>query len=78
MRNQIVTRGLPTLLVLMGLAVILILAGAGSAGLIFGLVVAGTAGILLMSMMLYELANTSGRERRRNERVYRGPQVRAY
>lgn len=78
MRNQVVTRGLPTLLVLMGLAVILILAGAGTAGLVFGLVVAGTAGILLVSAMLYELANASGGERRRNDRLYRRPQARTF
>lgn len=78
MRNQIVTRGLPMLLVLMGVAVILILAGAGSVGLIFGLVVAGTAGVLLMSMMFYEMANLSDRDRPRNDRVYRRSQARAF
>ena len=73
MRHQIAKLGLPTLLVLMGVAVILILAGAGDAGLTFGLVVAGTAGVLLVSMLLYEAANSEARERPRENRFYRRP-----
>jgi multisubunit Na+/H+ antiporter MnhB subunit len=73
MRHQIAKLGLPTLLVLMGVAVILILTGAGDAGLTFGLVVAGTAGALLVLMLLYEAANTEARERSRENRIYRRP-----
>lgn len=77
MRNQIATRGLPALLVLMGVAVILIIAGAGSVGFTFGLVVALTAGAFLVASMLYEVAN-SNRDRRREDRVYRRPHVRGF
>ena len=73
MRQQIATRGLPTLLVLMGVAVILIIAGAGSVGFTFGLVVALTAGAVLVLSVLYEVASGNGRERTRHERVYRRP-----
>jgi multisubunit Na+/H+ antiporter MnhB subunit len=78
MRYQIVTRGLPTVLVLMGVAVILILGGAGDAGLTFGLVVAGTAGILLVAMLLYEVANSNDRDRPSKDRVYRRPQAKGF
>lgn len=78
MRHQIVMRGLPTLLLLMGVAVILILAGAGSVGLTFGLVVAGMAGLLLVSMVLHEVANGADRNRRREERIYRRPHARGF
>jgi sterol desaturase/sphingolipid hydroxylase (fatty acid hydroxylase superfamily) len=71
MRNQIATRGLPVLLVMMGIAVILILAGAGSAGLIFGLVVAGTAGVLIMAMVLHDVASTEAHRFSHEDRVYR-------
>jgi hypothetical protein len=78
MRHQIVTRGLPTLLVLMGVAVILILGGAGNVGLTFGLVVAGTAGILLVSMLLYEVANSNDRDRPSKDRDYRRPHAKGF
>ena len=78
MRNQIATRGLPALLVLMGVAVILILAGAGGVGFMFGLVVALTAGAFLVASLLYEVANSSNRDRRREERLYRRPHVRGF
>jgi hypothetical protein len=77
MRPLIVTRGLPMLLVLMGVAVILIIGGSGNLGLTFGLVVAGTAGVLLVSMVLYEVTNGNGRDRPRQDRVYR-PQARGF
>ena len=78
MRHQIVTRGLPTLLVLMGVAVILILGGAGNVGLTFGLVVAGTAGVLLVLMLLYEVANSNDRGRSREDHVYRRPHAKGF
>jgi hypothetical protein len=78
MRYQIVTRGVPTLLVLMAVAVILILAGAASVGLTLGLAVAGTAGILLVSAVLYEVTNSNNPDRPRQGRGYRRPQVKGY
>lgn len=78
MRHQVATRGLPTLLTLMGVAVILILAGASNVGLTFGLVVAGTAGVLLVSMLLYEVAHSKDRDRRREDRSYRRPHARGF
>lgn len=72
MRNQIATRGLPALLVLMGVAVILIITGAGSVGFTFGLVVALTAGAFLVASVLYEVANSGNRDRRR------GPHARGF
>lgn len=78
MRNQIASRGLPVLLLLMGVAVILILAGAGSVGLSFGLVVAGTAGVLGVSMMLFEVANGQDRDHTREVRGYQRPYVKRF
>lgn len=66
------------MLVLMGVAVILILAGAGSVGLAFGLVVAGAAGIMLVSMMFYDVANSNGRDWSREDRLYRRSHARGF
>lgn len=71
MRRLIVTYGLPTLLLLMAAAVILILSGASTVGFAFGLAVAGTAGILLVSTLLYEVANSEDRYEPREARVAR-------
>jgi hypothetical protein len=71
MRNQIATRSLPALLALFGIAVILILSRAGKVRLPFGLVVAGTAGILLVSMMRYEVANSNEHDPPCEHRSYR-------
>jgi hypothetical protein len=73
MRRFIISAGLPTLLVLLGLAVILILSGADAVGLTFGLTVAGVAGVLLVSLILYETARGETRYHTRNNRLYEGP-----
>ena len=73
-----IKRGLPMLLLLMAVAVILILAGAGSAGLPFGLVVAGMAGVLLVSTVLHDVKHADDRRRPRRRDLYRGPHVRGY
>ena len=73
MRHHILTSGLAILLLMMGLSVILILSGSGTVGLILGLVVAGTASLLLMSMLLYELVNSRDRYRSREDRGYQRP-----
>lgn len=78
MRRLLVTYGLPTLLLLMAVAVILILTGATSVGFAFGLVVAGVAGVLLVSTLVYEVANSVNRHRRRDARVYRRPYARQF
>ena len=75
MPNLIIKRGLPMLLLLMAVAVILILTGASSVGFAFGLVVAGTAGVLLVSTLVYDVAHI---DRRRDARLYRGPHARGY
>jgi ABC-type transport system involved in cytochrome bd biosynthesis fused ATPase/permease subunit len=76
MPHLMIKRGLPMLLALMAVAVILILAGAGSAGLAFGLVVAGMAGVLLVSTVLHDVKHTDDRHRSRHRDLYRGPHVR--
>ncbi len=73
MRHLIVTRGLPALLLLMAIAVILILSGATSVGFTFGLVVAGMAGVVLLSTALHDVARGDYRERPRRSYVSRGP-----
>jgi hypothetical protein len=66
------------LLMLMAVAVLLILSGAGSVGFIFGLVVAGLAGVLLLSAMLHEAIHSENRARPRARRAYRAPHARGY
>jgi hypothetical protein len=78
MRRLIVTGGLPTLLLLMAIAVILILSGAGSVGFVFGLVVAGLTGVILVSSVFYEVAHFEDRYWLGSSRVRRGPHARSY
>jgi hypothetical protein len=78
MRRLIVTYGLPTSLLLMAVAVILMLSGASAVGFAFGLVVAGVAGVVLLSTLLYEVANRGDRYRARDARGYRGPHARGF
>jgi len=70
---RVIARGLPTSLLLMAVAVILILSGSGAAGLTFGLVVAGVGGVLLFSALIYDAAHGEDRPRPRRNRVYRAP-----
>jgi hypothetical protein len=78
MRHLIVERCLPAVLLLMGLAVILILTGAGSAGLALGLVVAGAAGVLLLSTVLYDVTHSAPRYSRHHNGMYRGTRARGF
>ncbi len=73
MRNLIVTRGLPTLLVLMAIAVILILSGATAVGFAFGLTVAGAAGVVLVSTLLHDVLNREEAHQPRRGQLYRTP-----
>ena len=78
MRRLIVTRGLPTLLLLMAVAVILMLSGADGFGFAFGLIVVGLAGVTLVATVLYEIAHSEERYGSRMSRVYRGPHASSY
>lgn len=78
MNHQVVKRGLPVLLLLLALAVILILSGAIATGFEFGLVVAGTAGLLLVSMLLYEVAHDERRHRPHGGRPHREPHAKGF
>ncbi len=73
MRQLIVTRGLPTLLLLMAIAVILILSGATAVGFTFGLVVAGMAGVVVIASALHDVASGDYQARTRESYLYRGP-----
>lgn len=75
---SIIKRGLPMLLLLMAVAIILILSGATSVGFAFGLVVAGMAGVLLVSTLVYDVVHTDDDHRPRDSRVYRRPHARGY
>ena len=66
------------LLLLMAVAVILILSGASSVGFAFGLVVAGMAGVLLVSTVVYDVTHRDERYRPRDSSLYRGPQAGSY
>ena len=61
------------LLLLLALAVILMLSGANAFGFAFGLAVAGMGGILLVSMVLYEVAHSRDHDRPSTHRRYREP-----
>lgn len=78
MRYSIATRGLPTLLVLMAIAVLLILSGSAGFGLTFGLIVAGMAGVVLMTMVFMDLAHRESRRRSRQTGMYRRTHARTY
>lgn len=78
MRDLIVTRGLPTLLVLMAIAVILILSGAAAFGFAFGLVVAGVAGVVLVSTLLHDVVQSEHRHPTRRSQLYRAPHAKGH
>lgn len=78
MPNSIATRGLPTLLLLMAIAVLLILSGATGVGFAFGLVVVGMAGVVLVATLLYDLTQGEHRRSRRRAGVYRRTHARGY
>ena len=66
-------RGLPVLLLLMAVAVILILSGAAAVGFAFGLVVAGMAGVVVVSSAIHDVARSELQQRRGSSYLYRGP-----
>ena len=76
MTTHTVTRSLPMLLLLMAVSVLMILAGATTAGFVFGLVVVGIAGVLLGSMFLREGYSEGNRDQLRPRRAHRGPYAR--
>ena len=73
MHHLIARRGLPVLLLLMAVAVILILSGAAAVGFAFGLVVAGMAGIVVVSSAIHDVARSESQQRRGSSYLYRGP-----
>jgi hypothetical protein len=68
--RQMVSRSLPVILVLMGISVILMLAGSSGTGFVLGLIVVGIAALLLGSMFVDEVGHSQDR-RRRTARPYR-------
>lgn len=65
------------ILVLMGISVILMLAGSSGTGFVLGLVVVGIAALLLGSMFVDEVGHSHG-HRRRTTRPYRRTPARRY
>lgn len=78
MQHSIATRGLPTLLILLAIAVLLILSGATGVGFAFGLVVVGMAGVGLMAAVAHDLTQGERRESPQRTGVYRRTQARGY
>lgn len=75
--RQMVSRSLPVILVLMGISVILMLAGSSGTGFVLGLVVVGIAALLLGSMFVDEVGHSQD-HRRRTRRPYRRTPARRY
>ncbi len=75
MRLAIMKRGLPVLVALMAVSVLLILSGASSVGLTFGLVVAGMTGLMLVATVLHDVIHSA---RPRERRLYRAPHMRCF
>jgi ABC-type transport system involved in cytochrome bd biosynthesis fused ATPase/permease subunit len=78
MQRSIVTRGLPTLLLLMALAVVLMVSGNNAVGFAFGLAVAAAAGLLLLSIVAYDVARGHGNDRPGRHHRYRDGRARSF
>jgi hypothetical protein len=61
--RQIITRSLPVFLLLMAIAILLMLAGSGSAGFVLGLVVVGLAALLLGLLVVEDVTQAGPRRR---------------
>lgn len=68
--RQMVSRSLPVILVLMGIAVILMIAGSSGTGFVLGLIVVGIAALLLGSMFVDEVGHSQAHRRRRARHPY--------
>ena len=76
--RQMVSRSLPVILVLMGISVILMLAGSSGTGLVLGLIVVGIAALLLGSMFVDEVGHSRDHHRRAAPSPYRRTPVSRY
>ena len=76
--RQMVSRSLPVILVLLGISVILMLAGSSGAGFVLGLIVVGIAAVLLGSMFVDEVGHSTDRRRQREPRSRRRTPVSRY